>query len=200
MAGKGKKEEILAAAVSMFARKGYDGTSVARLAQEAGVAKSTILHHFHSKQGLYIAVNKAPYEALKRSMAESVLSEADELEQVLAFFDAMIGWLRGHSDYCRLILRMQMDDLPRSLSGGVKHWNPIMEPVLAALEEGRRSGKIAATRPRMLVMNFSNMILHFFGTLPLQSQLVIKNNRDQERAAEAFQAFMMEHIRQALRP
>ena len=199
MAGPGKKTEILSAAVSLFARHGYEGASVSAIAREAGVAKSTILHHFPSKKELYVAVNKAPYEALRAAMVEQAPPDADELEQVLFFFDTVTRWLREHPEFCRLILRLQMDDVARSRSGGFKYWNPLMQPVLEALERGRKQGTLAPVDGRMLLINLSNMILHFHGTLELQKHLVIEKNRNSKRAADEFHGFLREHVRRVLR-
>ena len=199
MAGPGKKQEILDAAVSLFARYGYEGASVSAIAKAAGVAKSTILHHYPSKKSLYVAVNQAPYEALRSSMTESPPPEADELEQVLFFFDTVTRWLRTHPNFCRLILRLQMDDVARSRSGGYKYWNPLMQPVLEALERGQANGTIAPVDGRMMMINLSNMILHFHGTLDLQKHLVIARNDDTQRAADEFHEFLRETVRRALR-
>lgn len=47
---------ILAAAQHLFAEKGFAATSIQEIAQEAGVSKSNVFHHFKSKEELYVAV------------------------------------------------------------------------------------------------------------------------------------------------
>jgi len=51
-----KQEAILQGAVQVFLRSGYAGTSMDRVAAEAGVAKQTIYSHFHDKEGLFTAM------------------------------------------------------------------------------------------------------------------------------------------------
>jgi TetR/AcrR family fatty acid metabolism transcriptional regulator len=53
---KGKEELILDAAVRVFARSGYHGSSMASVAQEAGVAAGTIYLYFERKQDLLITL------------------------------------------------------------------------------------------------------------------------------------------------
>ncbi len=53
---KGKEERILDAAVRVFARSGYHGSSMASVAQEAGVAAGTIYLYFERKQDLLITL------------------------------------------------------------------------------------------------------------------------------------------------
>jgi AcrR family transcriptional regulator len=51
-----KQEAILQGAVRMFLRSGYAGTSMDRVAAEAGVSKQTIYSHFQDKEGLFKAL------------------------------------------------------------------------------------------------------------------------------------------------
>jgi len=50
------RNRVLDAAVDLFARQGYDGTSVAQVISQAGVAKGGFYHHFASKEALLYEV------------------------------------------------------------------------------------------------------------------------------------------------
>ena len=50
------RERVLSAAIDLFARQGYDGTSVAQVINAAGVAKGGFYHHFASKESLLYEV------------------------------------------------------------------------------------------------------------------------------------------------
>jgi AcrR family transcriptional regulator len=50
------RERVLVAAIELFARQGYDGTSVAQVIAQAGVAKGGFYHHFASKEALLYEV------------------------------------------------------------------------------------------------------------------------------------------------
>ncbi|WP_432813338.1 TetR/AcrR family transcriptional regulator [Pantanalinema sp. GBBB05] len=51
-----KQEAILRGAVRVFLQSGYAGTSMDRVAAEAGVSKQTIYSHFQDKEGLFTAL------------------------------------------------------------------------------------------------------------------------------------------------
>jgi AcrR family transcriptional regulator len=55
-ADTGARARVLDAAVDLFARQGYDGTSVAQVITQAGVAKGGFYHHFASKEALLYEV------------------------------------------------------------------------------------------------------------------------------------------------
>ena len=51
-----KRAAVLAAAVSEFRAKGFDSTSMDRIAEVAGVSKRTVYNHFSSKEVLFEAM------------------------------------------------------------------------------------------------------------------------------------------------
>jgi AcrR family transcriptional regulator len=56
--GLAKREEILAAALENFTRNGYDRASVREIARMAGISQAGLLHHFASKEELFLEVVK----------------------------------------------------------------------------------------------------------------------------------------------
>lgn len=54
--GLAKREEILDAALELFAQKGYDRVSVREIAREAGLSQAGLLHHFSTKEELFLEV------------------------------------------------------------------------------------------------------------------------------------------------
>jgi AcrR family transcriptional regulator len=51
-----KREEILQTALEHFAVKGYDRVSVREIARECGLSQAGLLHHFSSKEELFLEV------------------------------------------------------------------------------------------------------------------------------------------------
>lgn len=54
--GLAKRDEILDAALELFAQKGYDRTSVREIARHAGLSQAGLLHHFSTKEDLFLEV------------------------------------------------------------------------------------------------------------------------------------------------
>ncbi|MCX7522857.1 TetR/AcrR family transcriptional regulator [Microbacterium sp. STN6] len=54
--GLAKREEILDTALEQFARHGYDRTSVREIARQAGLSQAGLLHHFSTKEELFLEV------------------------------------------------------------------------------------------------------------------------------------------------
>jgi AcrR family transcriptional regulator len=79
----GARERLIVAAVDLFTEQGYDETTVAQIAQRAGVTRSTFFRYFPDKRD----VLTAGQETLSRLLAEGVAqapAAATPLEAVAA--------------------------------------------------------------------------------------------------------------------
>ncbi|MBM9506243.1 TetR/AcrR family transcriptional regulator [Actinacidiphila acididurans] len=79
----GARERLVLAAVDLFTEQGYDATTVAQIAERAGVTKSTFFRHFPDKRELLVAGQ----ETLSRLLAEGIAEapgDAGPLEAVAA--------------------------------------------------------------------------------------------------------------------
>lgn len=54
-------EQILDAARALFAERGYPGTTVRAVAERAGVNAALVHHYFTTKQGLFVAALRFPF-------------------------------------------------------------------------------------------------------------------------------------------
>jgi AcrR family transcriptional regulator len=61
-------QRLIVAAVDLFGEQGYDATTVAQIAERAGVTKSTFFRHFTDKRELLVAGQ----ETLSRLLAEGI--------------------------------------------------------------------------------------------------------------------------------
>ena len=50
---KGTKRRIFETAIDLFARKGYEATSIDEITAVVGVAKGTLYYHFKSKDDIF---------------------------------------------------------------------------------------------------------------------------------------------------
>src|SRR5271165_4855196 len=79
----GARERLVVAAVDLFTEQGYDATTVAQIAERAGVTKSTFFRHFPDKRELLVAGQQTLGRLLADGIAEAPVS-ASPLEAVAA--------------------------------------------------------------------------------------------------------------------
>src|SRR5215472_9632913 len=79
----GARERMVLAAVDLFTEQGYDATTVAQIAERAGVTKSTFFRHFPDKRELLVAGQETLSRLLTEGIAEAP-EKAGPLEAVAA--------------------------------------------------------------------------------------------------------------------
>ncbi|MGA5824250.1 TetR/AcrR family transcriptional regulator [Kitasatospora sp. NPDC094028] len=79
----GARERLVVAAVDLFTEQGYDATTVAQIAERAGVTKSTFFRYFPDKRELLVAGQETLSLLLTDGIAEAP-DDASPLEAVAA--------------------------------------------------------------------------------------------------------------------
>lgn len=114
-------QRIYSVAQRLFALRGYAGVSIADIAKEARMAKSTVLHHFANKQKLYQeVVNESItlFAAAPADLAQANL--ADKLKHLLA---AMLA----EPMHAKLLNRVFMDNPQSAALAARRYWRPLLE-------------------------------------------------------------------------
>ena len=96
---------IIEAAARLFSDYGYDRVSMRRVAEEAGVSKANIYHHFDSKQALYLAIMRASAERLSSLIENLAEGKGDFDERLRVFARAHLDHLFDNAATLRLVLR-----------------------------------------------------------------------------------------------
>lgn len=91
---KKTSQRILAAASRIFGRSGFRGASVDAVAKEAGVSKGLVHYHFHTKEKLVIAAQKATFRELHRRILERANRGEVGLPSALDALDGMWASVR----------------------------------------------------------------------------------------------------------
>jgi AcrR family transcriptional regulator len=95
-----KRQEVLAGALTVFARDGYARASIDVIAAEAGVSTRTLYNHFGDKAGLFRAViqeSATKVAAAQLAIVDQYLGEITDLEADLIEFG--IAWRTPMPDY-----------------------------------------------------------------------------------------------------
>ena len=88
-----RRTELLDLAQRLFLQDGYDSTPIARIIEEAGIAKGTFYHHFKSKAELVEALVERQVDGLLPAY-DAALARTDlsPIAQLQMFFDISIVW------------------------------------------------------------------------------------------------------------
>jgi len=104
MSGKERREQLLDVGRSLFAAKGFDGTSVEEIAEKAGVSKPVVYEHFGGKEGLYAVVVDREVRRLLDRITHALSGDHPRLllEQAA---NALLSYVESETDGFRILVR-----------------------------------------------------------------------------------------------
>src|SRR5215475_12688141 len=109
------RRQMLAAAIDCFARHGYQGTSIARIAREAGVTKGALYYHFRDKEDLLFAAVTERVGEFERKVLRDVEPASDALSTLRRVVDACFfhATVSNHRRFIITLMVEALDTNPR---------------------------------------------------------------------------------------
>lgn len=107
-----RKDAILDEATRLFAERGYEGTSMADLAERVGLRKASLFHHFASKEQLRQAVLERLVQRITSklaSLSDAAVNDDGFAHRIDALTDAVVNMLGEQPYAARLMVREAME-------------------------------------------------------------------------------------------
>ncbi len=108
------RRQLLKAAKRLFAERGFYGASIAQIAEELGITKQALLHHFGYMERLYDEVMIQMAEDLARVVAKAQALDPDPKRQLEALLVKLYGNLFEHPQDTQLLMRELLDNRSRA--------------------------------------------------------------------------------------
>jgi AcrR family transcriptional regulator len=99
-----RRDDILAGAADVFARKGYDGAQMAEIAAAAEVSLASLYAEFRSKDDVYQAAIEAAGQRVLGTLRGRVDAVTDPAEAPLVLIDTLFECLEQDIGLLRLVL------------------------------------------------------------------------------------------------
>lgn len=106
-----RRQAILDKAARLFARRGFDGSSVADLADACSTSKSLIYHYYPSKEDILYAVMSSHIDQLVSDVDGVLAKGGDAAAQLDALIHAFMDHYVGAADRQKVLLN-ELDSLP----------------------------------------------------------------------------------------
>ena len=140
---KDKRTHIIETAMDLFARKGYEGTSIREIAERASVNLAMVNYYFGSKEKLF--ENIVEYKsAVTRGLLDEILNndKLSSIEKIYSIIDSYVEKLFTHRSFHRLIYQElilnQREELQNSI---VNHLAPNSVIIKRIIETGIKNGE-----------------------------------------------------------
>ena len=162
--GEDTRRKILEVAEREFARDGYAGAHLQRIAEQVGVQKTALYYYFPSKRDLYGAILAHMLERLDEALEETI-SQPGSLEERLAqVLDTVNDVLAEHRNYSQILIRIFVDRAPVPENLVFPLIARVVGRLLRFVKEGVDQGVFARYSERNLFQTLLGVIVFHYAT------------------------------------
>lgn len=104
------RDKILDVAEALFARRGFAGIGLREVADASGLSKSSLFHHFRSKEQLYHEVILRMLLRIRERFDANVVPNDSPREQLERWLEELIDTFAEHPTIPRLLLRSLFEE------------------------------------------------------------------------------------------
>jgi len=155
---------LLSHATKLFAKKGFDRTSVQEIVEAAGVTKGAMYHYFDSKDDLLYEIYARVLREQTDQLEKVAVTEAPLRERLTAAAsDVVVSTIANLDD--NTIFMQSMHQLSEDKRKAVRaERRKYHERFRSLIEEGQESGEFRADKPADVVVDFFFGSVHHLGS------------------------------------
>jgi len=192
-----RRRQLIEAAMDLFSRKGFAGTTTKEIAAAAGVSEAIIFRHFATKRDLYTAISE---HNLTSSAARQVLAGLDAcmkrrddegLFRMIA--REVIEEHRRDARFEKLMLHASLEGHELATIYRREFGLPIFATLRAYLDRRQRSGALRHIDAGAMIIAIAGMAQYY--ALNLENSVPGGPRLKDDQAVEAFTRIMMDGVR-----
>jgi AcrR family transcriptional regulator len=188
------KETILEVARRRFAEHGYAGTSLTEIAEEVGIRRPSLLHHFPSKEALYHEVLLESFADWAQLVDVAIEGPRQGWPQVERMLRAAFQFFEERPEFVRLVRWEALEGGPILRDELNLMLKPLFERGAAFLEREMDAGRLRRYDARQLLLTGYGAVLSYLSDGQLMSGLL-----DTDPLSPEALALRREHVIDVLR-
>ena len=109
------KRKIFETSMELFAKKGYEATSIEEITSIVGVAKGTLYYHFSSKEEIFNFLVEEGMKLLKNSIEIKISGLENSLDKLKAIILIQIKIIVKYENFISMLLSQIWGQEPRNI-------------------------------------------------------------------------------------
>jgi AcrR family transcriptional regulator len=195
-----KRDQILQVAEQLFSDKGFDGTSVRDIAEQANVNLAMISYYFGSKEKLLKSLIEERFSTTTRLIEEKSNDEAQEpwekIEWLIDFYvDRIVNTYRFHCIISHEYNSGRSDEI-KDLITQVKSEN--MERIKKIIVEGQRKNVFRKVDVELTMASMMGTIIQMINSRALYGKLLRIDHTDEENYRKTIAKRLKPHLKQMM--
>ncbi len=175
---KNKKEEILTAAEEEFARHGYEGANICRIAKKVCVTHVLLYYHFKNKENLFASVLQRKIDGFVQSVLPA---EGTDNLHFLQNIDNLIvqnfDFIAHNVAFARLIVN-ESQSIPSLADIAHTQYADYIQRLQNALDREAAAGNIAKSNAEQIILYIFSLNIMSIIVMPEIEHLLPTSNED----------------------
>ena len=142
-----KPQQIIDAAVQVFARKGYYNSRVSDIAKEAGIAAGTIYLYFRTKDDILVTLFREKMAEFVATVRKAIAGEHDAVAKLRRLIHLHFELLERHPELAEVVQVEQRQGQKFFRGASAHEISSYFALIGSVLEEGVAEGRLRPTLP-----------------------------------------------------
>ena len=174
-----KKQLIMEKALELFAKQGFEATSVQQITDYCGISKGAFYLSFKSKDELISALIDHFMMEITSEIDYVVKNTKDVEELLYEFYYTIFHSFHKHSDFAKILVKEQTQSFNKELLLKFHYYDQLIENIILTMIERLYGEEIQQTKYDLIycikgfMSTYSN--LFFFNSIPVDLNLLSKS-------------------------
>ncbi|MEJ7800354.1 MAG: TetR family transcriptional regulator [Ilumatobacter sp.] len=157
--GRERKQQLMDAAMTLFAERGYSSTRILDICDQAGVAKGLFYWYFPTKLDLFTELVRSMRHRLRRAQAAAMSPDADALTRIHQGAEASVRFMAEHATYFSLV---DVERADPTIGDAVRSGSEVyLDDVTALVREAQAVGAIPDANAQLLALGVLGAVSAF---------------------------------------
>ncbi|MCB0967463.1 MAG: TetR family transcriptional regulator [Ilumatobacter sp.] len=157
--GRERKQQLVDAAMRLFAERGYAATRISDICAEAGVAKGLFYWYFPTKVDLFDELVRTMRQRLRRAQADAMAAQTSALDKIRVGTEASVVFIAEHAHYFALV---EVERADPAVADTLRGTNRVyLDDVIGLIRTAQDDGEVADGDPRLLALGVLGAVSSF---------------------------------------
>ena len=174
-----KKQLIMEKALELFAKQGFESTSIQQITEHSGISKGAFYLSFKSKDELILAMIDHFMIQITSDIDYVVKNTNDDTQLLYKFYHATFNAFHKHSDFAKIFIKEQTQSFNKEFIFKIAFYDRLIENIILSMIERLYGEEVHHTKYDLIycIKGFMNTYsqLFLFYNVPLDLDLLAQS-------------------------